>query len=92
MLSVGQQKIISQGDLANASFFSEPETNIEFRILRQDKELVVPVRVSARTFSNTEDSHSKVNIRESNASEFSLTGNLQVDGILDSNLTDNNDR
>ena len=92
LLSVGQQKIISQGDLANASFFSEPETNIEFRILRQDKELVVPVRVSARTFSNTEDSHSKVNIRESNASEFSLTGNLQVDGILDSNLTDNNDR
>ena len=92
LLSVGQQKIISQGDLANASFFSEPETNIEFRILRQDKELVVPVRVSARTFSNTEDSHSKVNIRESNASEFSFTGNLQVDGILDSNLTDNNDR
>ena len=53
---------------------------------------MVPVIVAARTFSNTEDSHSKVNIRESNASEFSLTGNLQVDGILDSNLTDNNDR
>ena len=92
LLSVGQQKIISQGDLANASFFSEPETNIEFRILRQDNEIVVPVRVSARSFSNREDSHSKVNIRESNASEFSSTDNLQVDVIIDSNFTDNTDR
>lgn len=92
LLSVGQQKIMSQGDLANASFFSEPETNVEFRILRQDKELVVPVRVSARSFPNKEDSLSKFNIVESNASALSSTGNLKIDGILDSNLTDNTDR
>ena len=92
LLSVGQQKIMSQGDLANAIFFSEPETNVEFRILRQDKELVVPVRVSARSFPNKEDSLSKFNIVESNASELSSTGNLKIDGILDSNLTDNTDR
>ena len=91
LLSVGQQKIRSQGDLANASFFSEPETNVEFRILRQDNELVVPVRVSARSFPIKENSLSKVNLGESNASNFLSVGNLQVGRILDSNLTDNTD-
>ena len=52
------------------------------------KNLVVPVRVSARSFPNKEDSLSKFNIVESNASELS-TGNLKIDGILNLNLTDN---
>ena len=39
LLNVGNYKIYSQGDLANASFFSEPNTILDFKVKRDGKEL-----------------------------------------------------
>ena len=48
LLKVGNQPIHTQGDLANASFFAEPKTILEFMIKRNGKELLVPLSVTTR--------------------------------------------
>ena len=48
LLNVGNYKIYSQGDLANASFFSEPGTILDFKVKRNGKELSIPLSVKSR--------------------------------------------
>ncbi len=48
LLNVGNYEIYSQGDLANASFFSEPGTILDFKVKRNGKELSIPLSVKSR--------------------------------------------
>ena len=48
LLQVGKTLIKSQGDLANSSFFAEPDTILEFKVRRDNKDLIFPVQVTAR--------------------------------------------
>ena len=48
LLKVGNYKIYSQGDLANASFFSEPGTILDFKVKRNGQELSIPLSVRSR--------------------------------------------
>lgn len=55
LLKVGNHTITSNGDLANASFFSQPDTIIEFAVIRNKEELTIPVQVSTRAFNRRAD-------------------------------------
>ena len=75
LLQVGEQLIRTQGDLANASFFAQPNVVLDFKIKRREEELIVPVRVARRpkianpTRVSLVESSSKL---ETNSSDSSL--------------------
>ena len=45
---IGNRAVSNQGDLANAAFFSRPNTFVEFLVLRDDKEIKIPIKVAKR--------------------------------------------
>ena len=51
LLEVGGVSIETQGDLANASFFAVPETILEFKVKRDVKEIIIPLKVAIRSKS-----------------------------------------
>tara|TARA_B100001248_G_scaffold246726_1_gene217562 strand:+ start:65 stop:1153 length:1089 start_codon:yes stop_codon:yes gene_type:complete len=78
IISIGGVSIHTQGDLANASFFSEPDTIIEFKIKRDGKEIIVPLKVTIRPKNQkTSGPHISTNIEDSNSSS-----------VADQNATD----
>ena len=85
IISVGGVSIHTQGDLANASFFAEPNTIIEFKVKRDDKEIIVPLKVTIRP-KNQKTSGPPVssNIEESNSS--SLADQNATDVIVSPNF------
>ena len=46
--TVGGVSIKTQGDLANASFFAEPDTILEFKVKRDGKYFMIPLKVTIR--------------------------------------------
>lgn len=56
LVKVGNLAINSNGDLANSSFFAEPDTILEFEVIRKEKKLIIPVRVAGRSFNTQSDS------------------------------------
>jgi S1-C subfamily serine protease len=56
LVKVGNLAINSNGDLANSSFFAEPDTILEFQVIRKEKKLIIPVRVAGRSFNTQSDS------------------------------------
>ena len=85
IISVGGVSIQTQGDLANASFFAEPDTILEFRVKRDGKEIIVPLKVTIRPknqktsgppmSTNIEDSNSS-SVADRNATDVILTPNF----------------
>ena len=69
--TVGGVSIKTQGDLANASFFAEPDTILEFKVKRDGKELIIPLKVTVRP-KNQKLSPPLVNLNtdESNSSSM----------------------
>ena len=45
---IGNRPVTNQGDLVNAAFFSRPNTFEEFLVLRDDKEIKIPIKVAKR--------------------------------------------
>ena len=69
IISVGGVSIHTQGDLANASFFAEPGTILEFKVKRDGKEIIVPLKVTIRPKNQkTSGPPVSTNIPESNSS------------------------
>ena len=67
LLKVGNYQIHSQGDLANASFFSEAGTIQDFKVRRDGKELIVPLSVSSRPTKMTASNRNIAAIPEVNS-------------------------
>ena len=67
LLKVGNYSIRSQGDLANASFFAEPNTILDFKIKREGKELIVPLSVIRRPRKSLETNPKEIKVPDSNA-------------------------
>ena len=85
IISVGGVSIQTQGDLANASFFAEPDTILEFKVKRDGKEIIVPLKVTIRPKNQKtsgppmstiiEDSNSS-SVADRNATDVILTPNF----------------
>ena len=71
LLEVGGVSIETQGDLANASFFAVPETILEFKVKRDVKEIIIPLKVAIRSKSqklSRESASSALTLTETNSS------------------------
>jgi S1-C subfamily serine protease len=67
--TVGGVSIKTQGDLANASFFAEPDTILEFKVKRDGKNLMIPLKVTIRPQNQKLSTPSiNLNLDESNSS------------------------
>lgn len=85
IISVGGVSIQTQGDLANASFFAEPDTILEFRVKRDGKEIIVPLKVTIRPKNQkTSGPPMSTNIEDSNSS--SVADRNATDVILSPNF------
>ena len=85
IISVGGVSIQTQGDLANASFFAEPDTILEFRVKRDGKEIIVPLKVTIRPKNQkTSGPPISTNIEDSNSS--SVADRNATDVILSPNF------
>ncbi len=70
LVEVGGDSIETQGDLANASFFAVPETILEFKVKREVKEMVIPLKVAVRPKNQKltkKSAASVLNINENNS-------------------------
>ena len=69
--TVGGVSIMTQGDLANASFFAEPDTILEFKVKRAGKDLMIPLKVTIRPQNQKLSTPSiNFNLDESNSSSI----------------------
>ena len=85
IISVGGVSIQTQGDLANASFFAEPDTILEFKVKRDGKEIIVPLKVTIRPKNQkTSGPPISTNIEDSNSS--SVADRNATDVILSPNF------
>jgi serine protease DegQ len=48
IIKIGGKQIFDRGDIVDATFYARPGTFVEFQVLRQNKEITIPVRVSRR--------------------------------------------
>ena len=74
ILKIDDKTVIRQGDLANAAFFSRPDTIVEFLVSRDGKEILVPVRIEARPENSNKDVLFSSN---SPSMDSNSTGNLK---------------
>lgn len=51
IIKIGGKQIFDRGDIVDATFYARPGTFVEFQVLRENKEITVPVRVSRRPSS-----------------------------------------
>ena len=74
ILKIDDKTVIRQGDLANAAFFSRPDTIVEFLVSRDGKEILVPVKTEARPENSNKDVLFSSN---SPSMDSNSTGNLK---------------
>jgi C-terminal processing protease CtpA/Prc len=85
IMSVGVVAIHTQGDLANASFFAEPGTILEFKVKRDDKEIIVPLKVTIRP-KNHKTTGIAINTNVSDSNSTSVADQNTTDVILSPNF------
>ena len=85
IMSVVVVAIHTQGDLANASFFAEPGTILEFKVKRDDKEIIVPLKVTIRP-KNHKTTGIAINTNISDSNSSSVADQNTTDVILSPNF------
>ena len=84
IIKIGNKEIFNRGDIVDATFYARPGTFVEFLVLRKEKELTVPVRVSRRPSSVS----NKISAKTNSLKAQSLNPKKKSAETLESNKTE----
>ena len=84
MVKIGNKSIFDTGDILDSTFYARPGTFVEYLVMRNGKELTIPVRVAprpsqAKELDSAESSTAEVNDINSSLKTNSITGPLDHD-------------
>jgi S1-C subfamily serine protease len=84
IIKIGNKEIFNRGDIVDATFYARPGTFVEFLVLRNGKELTVPVRVSRRPPSVPD----KISTKNTSLKAQSLNPSIESTKSLESKKTE----
>ena len=84
LVKIGNKSIFDTGDILDSTFYARPGTFVEFLVMRNGKELTIPIRVAPRQsqtkeLDSAESSTAEVNDINSSLKTNSITGPLDHD-------------
>lgn len=88
LLKIGETSIFDSGDILDCTFYARPGTFVDFLVMRNGKELNIPIRVSPRPFPKS-NSQTLSAIIDQNESDVSVPSALIKAGESSSNKSGN---